>query len=130
MAITFFVKENIYNLGILQSGNFIEIIEYKDSEVDDKRILFLDKNVKLKDFGQKIKSLIKDASYILDNDRVKVFFENFHSEDRFEELLKTVIDKLPKNDVRRYDINDIIDKAEMQLLRKVYFLIQLISKLY
>lgn len=122
MAITFFVKENIYDLGILQSGNFIEMIEYKNSEVEDKQILFLDKNVKLKDFGRKIKTLIKDASYIIDNDRVKVFFDNFHSEDRFEELLKTVIDKLPENDVRRYDLNDIIDKAEMQLLKKIYVL--------
>ena len=98
------------------------MIEYKNSEVEDKQILFLDKNVKLKDFGRKIKTLIKDASYIIDNDRVKVFFDNFHSEDRFEELLKTVIDKLPKNDVRRYDLNDIIDKAEMQLLKKIYVL--------
>lgn len=120
LAITFFVKENIYERGTLQSSNFIEIKEYKNSEVNDKHKLFLDKDVKLKDFGIRIKSLIKDSSYIIANDRVKVFFDSVQNEERFEKILKTVIDKLPENDVRRYDINGIIEKAETERLKKVY----------
>lgn len=120
LAITFFVKENAYELGNLQSSNFIEIIDYDDSDVIDKNILFFNKDKSLKDFGMKIKSLIKDSSFIIKDNKIKVFFDDFSSVEKFEEILKNAIEHLPTNDVRRYDIIDIIDKAEMELLRKIY----------
>ena len=49
-----------------------------------------------------------------------MFFDDFSGEEKFEEILKNAIEHLPTNDVRRYDIIDIIDKAEMELLRKIY----------
>lgn len=120
LAITFFVKENAYELENLQSSNFIEIVDYNDSDVIDKNILFFNKDMSLKNFGMKIKSLIKDSSFIIKDNKIKVFFDDFSSEEKFEEILKIAIEHLPTNDVRRYDIIDIIDKAEMELLRKIY----------
>lgn len=64
--------------------------------------------------------LCQNGFEIIKDNKIKVFFDVFSSEEKFEEILKNTIEHLATNDVRRYDIIDIIDKAEMELLRKIY----------
>lgn len=120
LSITNFVKNNIQGYENLLSSNFIELIKYEESDVMNKNVLFFDRNENYIKFANIIKSKISDLSFIIKDDKIKIFFDSYESERQFEFFLNALMENVSSTDVRRKDIDDIISKSEFYNLNNIY----------
>ena len=120
LLLTYFVKKNFINSMSIRSSNFVELIKYENSNVYDKNILFIDVEKPFRDFVTKVKKMIPSISYLIRDNKIRVFFESLNDEDKFEKIIQKVIENLQENDVRRKDLKDIIENSESNLLMKIY----------
>lgn len=122
LYITHFVKDNLTELkkGNIKVTNFVELIKYQESDVIGKNELIIDRFALHKTFFNLIKGKIHSASHVIKDNKLKVFFENMDDELLFENLIKTLTECFPEEDVRIQDFLDIIDFAEVNGFQKIY----------
>ena len=75
---------------------------------------------KLKKLWKKIKELIPNASSLIGNVDVKIWFDSLKDERCFESIVQKAANSYDKKDVRRQDLLDILIGIDSSTLKMVY----------
>lgn len=124
LLISYFVNNDFPEIkeSSLKTSDFVTLVKYEESDVIDKKVLRIDKFKNYKKLIKKIKKQIPDASYRIENSKLKIFFNSINGEREFEKLMNYAINILPKFDVRRGDLFDILNRFGICTFKKIYTL--------
>ena len=119
-----YVKEklSIVEKRNIHPSNFMKLVKYEESDNTDKDKLFFNEYDDYDKLVNMIREKIDGLSYMIKDKKLKLFFDSIQQEQEFENLLEDIMGRLPENDVRIYDIQDIIENEEGFSIQKIYSL--------
>ena len=81
---------------------------------------YKDPNEEIKEAVKKIKELIPNASSLIGNVDVKIWFDSLKDERCFESIVQKAANSYDEKDVRRQDLLDILIEIDSSTLKMVY----------
>ena len=99
---------------------YVSLLKYEESNVTDKNVFYKDPNEEIKEAVKKIKELIPNASSLIGNVDVKIWFDSLKDERCFESIVQKAANSYDEKDVRRQDLLDILIGIDSSTLKMVY----------